>query len=951
MALHRRKFNNDDLIAILALSKDATAIYTTEELVIETANDAMISFWGKDRSVIGQTFPEAVPELIGQPFFDLLKDVWHTGITYEAKDTAAQLRVNGELQWFYYDFIYRAVKDEEGKVYCILHTATDVTELHNNRLLMLEGKEREQSLAEELTATNEELSAANEELMQSQESLLNINTDLEERVAARVAELSESEQRFRNMSENTDVLIAVADESSNGVYFNKAWVKLTGKSEAELLEFGWAELIHPDDKDRWINKYLEAAKKHVSVNGEFRVLSKNGDYRWLLASIPARFRPDGSFAGYISSCIDITDRKTNELQLEQMISILPAAVVVIRGPELIAESINEANLTYWNKTREEVVGKSLLEILPELASQAFPGQLRQVMETGEVIDVKESPVILFNLDGTKRETFVDYTYQPLTDINGKRTGVLVMSSENTERVNSRKLLEQFAEEMQSMNEELTASNEELAAVNEELLAAQHRIEEGEVALRLAIEAADFGTWYIHSVTREFTTDARLKELFGYYPDETLSIEGALAQITEDYRGYVATALENAISKGGDYDVTYPVTGLHDDRLRWLRAIGNLKADPSGSFSAFTGVVMDITEQHLAAIKIEQAEENLRMATESGELATWYLDEKLGRIIASRRFNELFGFLPEEEVPYTAALTQILPEYQQIVQDAVTASFTTGAHFNVEYPITGFHDKKQRWVRSVGKFVADKKNGNYITGVMADITEQKADEIRKNDFIGMVSHELKTPLTSLNAIVQVANAKLKDSEDVFLTGAMEKANIQVKKMSKMINGFLNISRLESGKLLIEKQSFALEDLLYELIEESILIANSHEVRFEQCNPVQIYADRDKIGSVISNLISNAIKYSQKGTVIEVKCEILNNVAQVSIQDEGIGIRPHDIEKLFERYYRVEENNAKHISGFGIGLYLSAEIIKRHNGHIWVESEINKGSTFYFNLPLG
>ncbi|WP_428331746.1 PAS domain-containing protein, partial [Mucilaginibacter sp.] len=343
MAIYTRKFNNDDLIAILSLSKDATAIYTTEDLVIEMASDAMIGFWGKDRGVIGQTFPDAVPELIGQPFFDLLKNVWRTGISYEAKDTAAQLMVNGELQWFYFDFIYRALKNEHGEVYCILHTATDVSELHNNRMLMLEGKEREQNLTAELSATNEELAAANEELLQSQESLLNINIDLEDRVAARLAELSES-----------------------------------------------------------------------------------------------------------------------ELQKQQIINMLPASVVVIRGQDLIVELINQSNLNYWNKTAEEVIDKPFLEILPDLADQPFAGQLRQVMATGEVIDVKESPVLFENEDGTIRETFVDYTYQPLTDINGNRTGVLVMSFEITERVTARRLLEKYAADLQETNAQLSIANNGLA---------------------------------------------------------------------------------------------------------------------------------------------------------------------------------------------------------------------------------------------------------------------------------------------------------------------------------------------------------------------------------------------------------------------------------------------------------------------------------------------------------
>jgi PAS domain S-box-containing protein len=525
-------------------------------------------------------------------------------------------------------------------------------------------------------------------------------------------------------------------------------------------------------------------------------------------------------------------------------------------------------------------------------------------------------------------------------------------------------LAKTTEELQAINEELAAANEEQAASNEELTAtnnaleltneqlqdARQKTEVAEHALRLAIDAANFGTWFIHSVTRAFITDARLKELFGYYPDEDLSIEQALAQINEEYRGYVAAKLDNAIYRGGDYDVTYPVTGLHDNRLRWLRAIGNLKADPSGAFSAFTGVVMDITEQYLAAQKIEQAEEALRMAIESGELAVWHLDETLGKIVASARFNELFGFDAHEDVPFTAAINQILPEYQQVVQDAVAASFTNGLDFKVEYPVMGYHDGKQRWVRSVGKYVHDDKNGNYITGVMADITEQKMDEIRKNDFIGMVSHELKTPLTSLTLGIQMLELKLQDNEDPFVPSTLTKARSQVKKMNSLINGFLNVSRLESSKLQIEKQEFDLNQLIAETIEEAIVTTAADSIRFEHTEPVWIHADKDKIASVISNLLSNAVKYSPNGTVVDIQCRQENGQAFFSIKDEGLGIRSEDIGKIFDRYYRVEDHGRKFISGFGIGLYLCSEIIQRHDGNISVESEFGKGSTFRFSIPV-
>jgi PAS domain S-box-containing protein len=504
------------------------------------------------------------------------------------------------------------------------------------------------------------------------------------------------------------------------------------------------------------------------------------------------------------------------------------------------------------------------------------------------------------------------------------------------------------EEQLAYNEELTATNEELALVNERLVAAQQKIEEGEAALRLAINAANFGTWFIHSVTRQFVTDARLKELFGYYPDEDLSIEQAIAQITEEYRGFVATKLENAIYNNGDYDVTYPVIGLHDNRLRWLRAIGNLKADPSGAFSAFTGVVMDITEQYLAANEIKRAEENLRMAIDAAGLGTYYINAADRIFVASPKLKEFFGFRPDEEVPYDAAINQIHPDYRQRAADQVEAAFTSGERFDMEYPIIGHHDGKTRWVRGIGE-IQQRDGKEIFTGVLNEITERKQDELRKNDFIGMVSHELKTPLTSLTAIVQLLQAKLKHNEDPFVPGSLEKANIQVKKMSNMINGFLNVSRLESGKIVIDKQPFTVGYLIREVMDETNLTGATHVIQLDHCDDVTLNADRDKIGSVLSNLLSNAVKYSPKGSTIKVNCKEGQNQVEISVTDEGLGIRPEDRDHIFERYYRVESNYTKHISGFGIGLYLSAEIIQRHSGKIWVESD-GDGSTFKFSLPI-
>jgi signal transduction histidine kinase len=118
----------------------------------------------------------------------------------------------------------------------------------------------------------------------------------------------------------------------------------------------------------------------------------------------------------------------------------------------------------------------------------------------------------------------------------------------------------------------------------------------------------------------------------------------------------------------------------------------------------------------------------------------------------------------------------------------------------------------------------------------------------------------------------------------------------------------------------------------------------------CDCIEVYADRDKIGQVITNLISNAVKYSPRGKLVEIICKRIGDNVQVSVRDEGMGIRTTDKDRLFDRFYRVESTHTQNISGFGIGLYISAEIIRRHRGQIWVDSEKGVGSTFFFNLPL-
>lgn len=627
-----------------------------------------------------------------------------------------------ELSNWYHIELLPIGESNEKPAYLMISTR-DITKNVHNQLELEEANYREQTLHEELAATNEELLASNEELSatvedlkQSRESLQELNDELEKRVMDRTADLM--------------------------------------LTQAKLEE------------------------KHAL--------------------------------------------------LDTIVNKVPAGICVFNGPEMKMEMANKKLLELW-KRDESILGMPLIEIMPELKEQAFPRLLNEVYTTGTAHSETDAPAEL-QVDGVKQLVYRDFSYTPIKRNDGSTQSIVALTIDVTERSLARLREQQLIEELSATNEELSASNEELVATNEELNEAHEiqqrlisNLEQSELRFRMAIEAAQMGSWHIDRKTKALSYNETLAKVFGYEGETPMTYEQAIAQVTEDHQEKLVAEIENAIVEGGEYDVTYSQKRFNDGELIWLRSLGRITPDEQGNFSLFSGVVMDITEQ-------------------------------------------------------------------------------------------------------------------------------KEDEQRKNDFIGMVSHELKTPLTSLKGYAQILHQKAKKNQDDFALGALAKVIDQIKKMTGLINGFLDISRLESGKIHLEKSHFNLDELILENIDETSLLNISHRIIFKPCAQVSVFADRDKIASVISNIIGNAVKYAPEQTEIEISCEVQGSYARISVKDQGAGIAAKDVEKLFDRFYRVESEQTQLISGFGIGLYLCAEIVERHHGKIGVTSEPGLGSTFHFSLPV-
>ena len=363
-----------------------------------------------------------------------------------------------------------------------------------------------------------------------------------------------------------------------------------------------------------------------------------------------------------------------------------------------------------------------------------------------------------------------------------------------------------------------------------------------------------------------------------------------------------------------------------------------------------GTFTDITAEVKAKEAAQESEHRLLLAAEATGMAFWGLAIADNSLSYSPQLAEIFGHPPGTPITLDHIRAQVHPDdMENIVIKAYQQALVEGSYF---YEVRIFWpDDSLHWIRTKGIVQFNKnKEPVRMLGTIVDVTESKRDEIRKNDFIAMASHELKTPLTSLKAYLQLMETKLSGTTDPFVKTAVAKSGNQVNKMTALIHGFLDLSKIEPGKLKLVRTIFDINLLIEEVMTETRVLSNTHSLRFKSSGELTINADRAKVGQVISNLINNAIKYSPRGSYVNLQCEADDDNVVVSVTDEGIGIKPKDQEKIFQRFYRAEEDQYKHISGFGIGLYLSSEIIQRHKGRLWVKSSEGEGSTFYFSLPM-
>jgi len=237
----------------------------------------------------------------------------------------------------------------------------------------------------------------------------------------------------------------------------------------------------------------------------------------------------------------------------------------------------------------------------------------------------------------------------------------------------------------------------------------------------------------------------------------------------------------------------------------------------------------------------------------------------------------------------------------------------------------------------------------FTKIMRDITDEKEFGERRDEFIGTATHEIQTPITTMKLFADIVKNKTKKINNASLNDSVLGLNDQIDRLIALTNYLLDVSKIQAGKLLLVKNSFDISKLIQLLILTMKSTSTKHKLSKSSNVKKKVYGDEERISQVITNLISNAIKYSPKGGKVIITAKQKKHSIIVSVQDFGLGISKDEQHKIFTRFFRADIARKTNITGIGLGLYIARKIVNAHHGEMGMTSVKGKGSTFYFTLP--
>lgn len=331
-----------------------------------------------------------------------------------------------------------------------------------------------------------------------------------------------------------------------------------------------------------------------------------------------------------------------------------------------------------------------------------------------------------------------------------------------------------------------------------------------------------------------------------------------------------------------------------------------------------------------------------------EDAVIVLDQELRILKANRSFTQIFNFSDQQvsKIDFREFIRSfdINSELYNVIIGTIQSNLNIS---KLQLDFESGNSEKRVFDISCSKLDEQGEQNNVLL-IFHDVTAQKHFEKQREDILNFVAHELRNPLTNIILNIELMDELHRDNEFEEFGSFIERSKTNAHRLKKLINELYKSTKLISGNFDPEGTVFDFEEMIDEAIHSIRLVHPNFDIAKTIRDPVTIFADRDKLTQVVTNYLTNAVKYSDGNTHIEVEIKVEENSAVFSVRDYGKGIPAKELPYIFNRFFRAEKT--KSLEGLGLGLFLSRQIIESHKGRTWAKSEEGKGSTFYFSIPL-
>ncbi len=421
-----------------------------------------------------------------------------------------------------------------------------------------------------------------------------------------------------------------------------------------------------------------------------------------------------------------------------------------------------------------------------------------------------------------------------------------------------------------------------------------------------------------------------------------SFEVFLKRVHPDDRLRIRKGLLDAVKSKKQYEME---CRLHtaNGYPRWVMLKGDMVMGEVGKPARILIVAIDITRHKESETALIQNEKKFRSI----------FDTALDAVIIT---NDLMNILDVNHAACDLFLMNKAQMVKKRLPELVSGDTRTDFHKRwMAFQHKGYQRGELEIIHANGdgRFVEYNATAQFLENrnllVLRDITERKLEESRREHFLGIASHELKSPLASIKAFIQIIEKSLKGMGNSKLLGYFQKIDEKVDTLTRFINDLLDVTRIRHGKLQFFYEAVRFDLFLKEVVEELQFTIPTHKLRLKGTTYKAIILDKSRIAQVITNLVRNAVKFSPQETNVVIQSRVKDKTITVSIQDFGIGISAEEQKQVFELYYRGK-NKEKQTTGLGVGLFISKEVIRQHGGRLTISSAPGKGSTFTFSLPL-